>query len=158
MLRVRYLSRKTVAVAGSGSELLCGLSRSLNSIQRSSPSVPGKSVRQQPRHVIIDATGLQVYGAGEWHVRKQRVSRRRTWCKLHLGVDERTKEIVAVELTESRVHDSQPLPALLEQIADPIDQVSGDGAYDTRACYEAVLERGATLSPGPRGAARRLLC
>jgi hypothetical protein len=41
------------------------------------------------------------------------------------------------------VHDSHPLPALLEQIADPIGQVSGDGAYDTRTCYEAVLKRGA---------------
>jgi hypothetical protein len=81
---------------------------------------------------------LRVYGAGEWRVWKHRVSRRRTWRKLHLGVDERTKEIVVVELTGSRVHDSQPLPALLEQVSDPIAQVLGDGAYDTRACDEAV--------------------
>jgi hypothetical protein len=96
-----------------------------------------------PRHVVIDATGLRVYGAGEWRVWKHRVSRRRTWRTLHLGIDERTKEIVAVELTGSRMHESQPLPALLEQSADPIDQVSGDGADDTRACYEAVRKRGA---------------
>ena len=87
-----------------------------------------------PRHVVVDATGLKVYGAGEWRVRKHRLSRRRTWRKLHLGIDERTKEIVAAELSGSRVHDSQPLPALLAQITDPIAQVSGDGAYDTRAC------------------------
>jgi len=87
--------------------------------------------QRSPRHIVIDATGLKVYGAGEWRVYKHRVSRRRTWRKLHLGVDERTKKIVAVELTGSRVHDSQPLPALLAQIPDPIDQVSGDGAYDT---------------------------
>src|SRR5215813_12788823 len=107
-----------------------------------------------PRHVVIDATGLKVYGVGEWRVWKHRVSRRRTWRKLHLGIDESTKEIVAVELTGSRMHDSQPLPALLEQIANPIDQVSGDGAYDTRACYEAVLERGATPVFVPRRTAR----
>src|SRR5215813_4203807 len=65
--------------------------------------------RNGPRHVVIDATGLKVYGAGEWHVWKHRVSRRRTWRKLHLGIDETTKEIVAVELTGSRMHDSQPL-------------------------------------------------
>jgi hypothetical protein len=98
----------------------------------------------RPRHVVIDATGLRVYGAGEWRVSKYRVCRRRTWRKLHLGVDESTREIVAVELTESRVHDSQPLPAVLDQIPGPIEQVAGDGAYDTRACYEAVLQRGAT--------------
>ena len=110
---------------------------------------------KSPRHIVIDATGLKVYGAGEWHVRQHRVSRRRTWRKLHLGIDETTKEIVAVELTGSRIHDSQPLPALLEQIADPIDQVSGDGADDTRACYEAVLERGATPVFVPRRTARQ---
>jgi hypothetical protein len=100
--------------------------------------------------VVIDATGLKVYGAGEWHVWKHRVGRRRTWRKLHLGIDEMTKEILAVELTESRVHDSQQLPSLLEQIADPISRVSGDGAYDTRAYYEAVLQRGATPVFVPR--------
>src|SRR5215467_11326008 len=73
-----------------------------------------------PRHIVDDATRLKVYGAGEWRIYKHRVSRKRTWRKLHLGVDERTKEIVAVELTGSRVHDSQPLPSLLEQISDPI--------------------------------------
>src|SRR5215510_8491750 len=96
------------------------------------------------RHVVIDATGLKIYGAGEWHVRKHRVSRRRTWRKLHLGIDADTKEVVAVELTESRVHDSQQVPALLAQIPDPTGQVSGDGAYDTRTSYEAVLQGGAT--------------
>jgi len=100
--------------------------------------------RSGPCHVVIDATGLKVYGAREWRVWKHRMSRQRTWHELHLGIDERTKEIVAVELTGSRVHNSQRLPALLEQIPNPIEQVSGDGAYDTRACYEAVLQRGAT--------------
>ena len=109
---------------------------------------------KSPRPIVIDATGLKVYGAGEWHRYKHRMSRRRTWRKLHLGVDERTKEIVAVELTGSRVHDSQPLPALLEQIPDSISQVSGDGAYDTRACYEAVLKRGATPTFVPRRTAK----
>ena len=78
-----------------------------------------------PRHVVIDATGLKVYGAGEWHVRKHRVGRRRMWRKLHLGIDETTKEIVAVDLTESRVHDSQGVSSLLKQIPDP----SGGGVW-----------------------------
>ena len=108
------------------------------------------SLRHGSRHIVIASTGLRVYGAGKWRVKKHRMSRRRTWRKLHLGMDEQTKEIVAVELTGSRVHDSQQLPSLLEQISDPIRQVSGDGAYDTRACYEAVLQRGATPTFVPR--------
>lgn len=103
-----------------------------------------------PRHIVIDATGLRVYGAGEWRVWKHRVCRRRTWRKPHLGVDETSKEIIAVALTRSRVHDSQPLPSLLKQIANPIRQVSGAGAYDTRACYEAALQCGAVPAFVPR--------
>ncbi len=54
----------------------------------------------EPRHVVIDATGLKVFGAGEWTIRKHGMGRgrRRTWRKLHLGVDEKTKDIVAVDL------------------------------------------------------------
>ncbi|UCE64866.1 MAG: IS5 family transposase, partial [Nitrospirota bacterium] len=81
-----------------------------------------------PRHIVIDATGLRVYGAGEWHVQKHRGGQRRLWRKLHLGVDEHTKEIVAVEITSSHVHDSQMLPSLLKQIHGKVGQVSGDGA------------------------------
>ncbi len=66
------------------------------------------SSNSRPRHIVIDATGLRVYGAGEWHVQKHGSGRRRTWRKLHLGVDEQTKEIVAVEMTASHVHGSEP--------------------------------------------------
>jgi hypothetical protein len=112
-----------------------------------SVSLPAQN---RARHVVIDATGLKVYGAGEWHVQKHRSGRRRTWRKLHLGVDETTKEIVAVEVTKSSVHDSLVLPTLLEQIPGRVHQVSGDGAYDTRACYEAARRRGARVAIPPR--------
>jgi len=128
-----------------------------SAVSRRQGSLGGRicpSLERGPRHIVIDATGLRVYGAGEWRVWKHRIGRRRTWRKLPLGVDETTKEIVAVEVTKSRVHDSQQLPALLEQLPDPIGQVSGDGAYDTRAWYEAVLGRGATPVFVPRRTAQ----
>ncbi len=105
---------------------------------------------KRARHVVIDATGLKVYGAGEWHVQKHQSGRRRAWRKLHLGVDETTKEIVAAEVTTSNVHESLMLPKLLEQIPGRVCQVSGDGAYDTRACYEAIHRRGALATIPPR--------
>ena len=108
----------------------------------------------KPRHVVVDATGLRVYGEGQWHVRKHRSRRHRSWRKLHLGVDETTGEIVAVELTRSNVHDSRQLPALLSQVAGSIGQVSGDRAYDTRNCYESILSRGAVPTIPPRRNAR----
>ena len=104
--------------------------------------------------MVVDATGLRVYGSGEWHVRKHRHGRRRAWRKLHLGVDETTKEIVTVEVTRSRVHDSSVLPGLLSQIPGRIGQVSGDGAYDTSACYQSILDREAVAAIPPRRSAR----
>lgn len=102
------------------------------------------------RHVIVDSTGLKVYGPGEWYVRKHRPLQRRTWRKLHIGVDETTKEIVAVEITTSRIHDCRVFPDVLSQVTDEIAQVSGDGAYDTIDCYDAVLARDAIPTLMPR--------
>ncbi len=83
------------------------------------------------RHIVVDSTGIKVFGEGEWKVRQHGYSKRRTWRKLHLGVDEATGEIVAAIFTTNDVHDSEVLENLLEDIPDPISQVSGDGAYDS---------------------------
>ena len=110
----------------------------------------------QPRHVVIDTTGLKVYGAGEWYVRKYGMGRgrRRIWRKLHLGVDETTKEIVVADLTLSNLHDGCHLPELLDRTPDEIEQVSADKAYDSRSCYEAILDRQAKPTIPPRRRAR----
>jgi hypothetical protein len=118
--------------------------------------------RKRVRYVVIDSTGLKVYGAGEWHVQKHRSGRRRAWRKRHLGVDDATKGIVAVEVTASSVHDSLMLPELLGQIHGRVCQVSGDGAYDTRTCYEAIDRRPGGHSTSPAcdslGAKRGRVC
>ena len=109
---------------------------------------------ERPRHIVVDSTGVKVYGAGDWHAGKYRRSRRRTWRKLHLGVDETTKEIIAVEVTTSRVHDSKRLPTLLSQVTENIAQVSADRGYDARACYESIVSRGTGPTILPRKNAR----
>ncbi len=76
--------------------------------------------------------------------------RRRTWRKLRLGVDETTKEIVAVDLTTSAVHDSPHLPAVREQVLGEVAQLSGDRDYDSGMCYQAILARGAVPTIPPR--------
>ena len=87
----------------------------------------------RPRHVVIGTTGLKIFGAGEWYVRKHGMSRgrRRAWRKLHLGVDEKTEDSVAVDLTTSGVHDSPHMTEVLHLVDDDVRQVSGDRAYDT---------------------------
>jgi hypothetical protein len=111
---------------------------------------------KQPRHVVIDTTGLKVFGVGEWDVRKHGAGKgkRRTWRKLHLCVDETSKDIVAVDLTASGVHDSPHLPAVLDRVEGDVGQVSGDRGYDSGTCYEAILARGAVPTIPPRRNAR----
>jgi hypothetical protein len=103
-------------------------------------------------HLLIDSTGIKVEGEGEWNARKHGGPKRRVWRKVHLGIDEQTLEIRAVEVTSSDVGDAPMLPELLSQI--PADQeiasVTADGAYDTRKCHDAIAERGAAAVIPPR--------
>lgn len=103
-------------------------------------------------HLLIDSTGVKVEGDGEWFAKKHGPSKPREWRKVHLGIDAETLEIRAVEITGSRIGDAPMLPDLLDQIpADqPIDRVTADGAYDTRACHAAIAERGAAAVIPPR--------
>lgn len=61
---------------------------------------------------------------------------------------------MAVDITRSNIHDGRMLAPLLDEVTGAIRQVSGDGAYDTRACYESVLERDAIVTIPPRRNAR----
>ncbi|EMK3326158.1 IS5 family transposase, partial [Vibrio vulnificus] len=97
------------------------------------------STRGAIQHLAIDATGLKVYGEGEWKVKKHGTDgKRRVWRKLHLAVDTDTHEIIAAELTLSGVSDAEVLPSLLKQTRRTIKEISGDGAYDTRECHRAI--------------------
>lgn len=110
--------------------------------------------KSEPRPVVVDSTGVKVYGEGEWKVREHGYSRRRTWRKLHLGVDEATHELVAVVVTTNDFKDSQLLPDLLDQVEGELKQVSADGAYDSRNCYDAIRAGGARAAIPPRRGAR----
>jgi hypothetical protein len=95
----------------------------------------------EPLHVLVDATGLKVYGEGEWKVRVHGIGKRRTWRKLHIAMNAETAEILASVATSSNVSDKEVLPLLLEQIREPIKQLTGDGGYDYVSCYEAIAAR-----------------
>ena len=100
-----------------------------------------------PIHLVVDATGLKVYGEGAWKVRQHGVSQRRTWRKLHLGVDEATGQIVAQTLTTAGVDDGSQVEPLLEQVQAPIEAVGGDGAYDQRKVFDALAASEPPIQP-----------
>jgi len=109
-----------------------------------------RSTKREPLHLVVDSTGVKVFGEGEWKVRQHGYTRRRTWRKLHLGVDEATGDVVAAVLATNNFTDGQVLPDLLAQIDEPIKQVSGDKAYDKRHCYEAIRARAARAAIPPQ--------
>jgi len=94
-----------------------------------------------PVQVVIDATGLKVYGAGEWLVEKHGERGRREWRKLHLAVDPSTGEVLACELTSNEEGDASQVAPLLAQISGSLGAVIADGAYDGEPIYRAVAER-----------------
>jgi transposase len=99
------------------------------------------STASGPVNVVIDSTGLKVFGAGEWQREKHGGQGRRTWRKLHLAVDPDTSEIVASELTTTADGDPSQVGLLLDQISGSIASVTADGAYDGDPVYRIIAER-----------------
>ncbi len=89
-------------------------------------------------NLVLDSTGLKIYGEGEWKVRKHGYSKHRTWRKLHLGANPENGEIQAVVLTENSVSDDAVVKDMLKQIEETLLACAADGAYDKRKVYEAL--------------------
>jgi transposase len=97
--------------------------------------------RAEPLHLLVDSTGLKIYGEGEWLDQKHGIRSRRRWRKVYLGIDAVTHGIVASELTPDDVGDVSEVPALLDQLDAEVASMTADGAYDGKAVYDAVANR-----------------
>jgi Transposase DDE domain len=106
-----------------------------------SGSSPNAHTRTEPVHLLVDSTGLKLCGPGEWLIEKHGTRMRRSWRKLHLGVDADTGQIVATALTTPDVDDGSQAGPLLDQVAGPVASFTGDGAYDQDGVYTSVGER-----------------
>src|ERR1051325_7037438 len=95
----------------------------------------------KPMHLLVDSTGLKLCGLGEWLIEKHSTRVRRSWRKLHIGVDADTGRIVASELTTNDVDDGSQVGPLLNQVTDPVASFTGDGAYDQDGVSRSVAER-----------------
>ena len=105
--------------------------------------------------IALDSTGLKVYGEGEWKVRKHGPSKRRTWRKLHIGIDVDTQEIVCVELTGNGEDDAAVAARMLQDRVRQLKSFRGDGAYDDFK-LRAVLGSGVKhIIPPPKDAVVR---
>jgi hypothetical protein len=102
---------------------------------------PRSGTDAAPVHLLVDSTGLRLCGAGEWLIEKRGSRTRRSWRKLHIGMDAETGEIVAAELTNNDVDDVSHVGPSLGQVARPVASFTGDGAYDQDSVYSAVADR-----------------
>jgi hypothetical protein len=109
---------------------------------------------KNPISLIVDSTGLSIFGEGEWAASKYGGRGRRAWKKLHLGVD-RSGVIVAEALTDGGVNDAKTALALIDNVAGAIESLTADSAYDTLAIYGASAELGAEVIVPPSKSATR---
>src|SRR3990172_1007908 len=88
--------------------------------------------------IVVDSSGLKVFGEGEWKMRAHGKSKRRTWRKVHLTVNPQTQEIEAEVLTENSGHDADQVDGLLDQVGSPVRTFYGDGTYDKWKVYDRL--------------------
>lgn len=102
-----------------------------------------RPIKREGLHIVVDGSGVKVYGEGEWKVRQHGWSKRRTWKKIHIGVDEESGDILLGEVTGNDTADCEMLEPLLNQLPEDqkIEQASGDGAFDQKSCYDALKKR-----------------
>lgn len=117
--------------------------------------LPTKNINPgEPVNIVIDATGLKIFGEGEWKVRRHGYTKKRVWRKLHLAINSETQEIESFELTELGVQDCQGFSKVMEKIKKPIKVAIGDGAYDRFSCYEFGTKNNFSLVAPPQKNAR----
>lgn len=98
-----------------------------------------KNAGKKPTDLVVDSTGLKIFGEGEWKMRTHGKQKRRTWRKYHVSVNPATHEVTAIELTEANVHDCTVMPALLSTQKN-IGQVYADGAYSFKEGFDAIAQ------------------
>ena len=99
--------------------------------------------------LVVDSTGLKIHGPGEWRWKrfgeKKAGKSRRSWRKLHLGIDPANGDIVATDLTDKDIGDVTVLPDLLDQVDGRINKFLADGAYDGGPTYQLLIQRPQSL-------------
>jgi IS5 family transposase len=108
----------------------------------------------EKKYIVIDSTGLKVYGEGEWKVRKHGWNKHRRWMKLHMVVDEATAIIENCCLTGNNTDDASVVEPLLDGVKGRIKKIAGDGAYDQLKVYKALKKRKIKAIIPPRKVAR----
>jgi hypothetical protein len=128
----------------------------INRRKRKLEIVISQSVSQTKRkkYIVIDSTGLKVYGEGEWKVRQHGWGKHRTWMKVHVAVDEDTAIIESCAITTNSITDAAMVESLLDEVTGEVNKVAADGAYDQTKVYALLKKRRINPIIPPRKGAR----
>ena len=99
----------------------------------------------KPVTIAVDSSGIKVSNSGDWIREKWGADKnRRSYLKVHLAVDTRTKKIVAMDVTKEHVHDTRRFKRLVKQSREKanVKKVVADGAYDTKENFEFCSQNG----------------
>jgi hypothetical protein len=141
-----FLSKFLPAHKAPSYSLVCKRIKDLGKRLQTFPSTRGAVI-------ILDSSGMKVYGEGEWKVKIHGRGRPRKWVKVHLAIDADTQQIVAEAVTEPTIVDSKMVTSLLEQVKERPSKVLADGAYDRQESRKAIKARKADpIVPPPRNA------
>ena len=132
-----------------GYSLLCKRQRTLQVKLPKKLPKPGEKL-----NILVDSTGLKVYGEGEWKVRQHGTVKKRLWRKLHVALNGDSQEIEGFELSDLGTQDWEGFEKLIEEIEQELGDVIGDGAYDRFPCYKLATTKSFELIVPPQRNAR----
>lgn len=104
--------------------------------------------KQNVTDIVLDTTGLKVYGEGEWRAAKYGGTK--TWRKLHLAMDPKSGKLMLAELTHEHVSDVSLLERALQKANRRKGRVLIDGIADTRRCHKLAHQYNKRLLTPPR--------
>ena len=95
--------------------------------------------------IAIDSTGIKVTNRGQW-LRDKWFVKKKGHLKIHVAVNVRTREILALEVTDEKVHDGKMMCRLVDRMlkqnnAVNIKTVLEDGAYDSNESFKYLQEK-----------------
>ena len=102
------------------------------------------------KDIVIDSTGIRVYGEGEWLRKKFHKDKQSGWLKLHAAIDADSQEIVSMDISDGRSYDADHFESLINDVQGTIEKIYADGAYDKRKCYKTAYCRDAKLITPPQ--------
>jgi len=113
-----------------------------------------KLSRRRPAAIVIDATGVKIYGDGEWHRKIHGISKRKKWRKMTLGVCPKTHDILFHITSDDKIGDISLFKSSFEYLPRSVKTVIMDGAGDTHDMYDLAQEQSVKLIAPPRKGSR----